>query len=303
MIRTALLLIVTLIVFPVIAFWFGQALTPLQLSMLKTSGLMAGSVALLCFTISQLTGNCSQVDKIWSLMPIVYAWYFAFAVDWNPRVVLMAVLITIWGVRLTYNFARRGGYSWKFWEGEQDYRWDVLKQKPEFKSPVAWLLFDFFFISFYQNGLIWLFTLPTVMVADVSALTYGDGILAFLFILFVAIETIADQQQWNYQNNKQRKKTSGEKLTEEEAQGFVSSGLWKLCRHPNYAAEQSIWLVLYCFSIVSTGMYINWSLAGALLLLLLFQGSSNFSEEVSAGKYPRDKEYQQQVPRYIPKFW
>jgi steroid 5-alpha reductase family enzyme len=50
-------------------------------------------------------------------------------------------------------------------------------------------------------------------------------------------------------------------------------------------------------------MYINWSLAGALLLILLFQGSSNFSEEVSAGKYPRYKEYQQRVPRYIPKFW
>jgi steroid 5-alpha reductase family enzyme len=304
MIRTALLLIFTLIVFPVFAFWFGQALSPQQLNMLQTSGLIAGGVALLCFTVSCLTGNCSQVDKIWSVMPIVYGWYFAFASDWNSRVVLMAILITIWGVRLTYNFARRGGYSWKFWEGEQDYRWDVLKQKPEFKSPVVWFLFDLFFISFYQNGLIWLFTLPTVMTVDGSAgLTYLDGILAFLFVLFVVIETVADQQQWNFQNNKQRKKSTGEKLTKEEEQGFVSSGLWKLCRHPNYAAEQSIWLVLYGFSVVATGMYINWSLAGALLLLLLFQGSSNFSEEVSAGKYPHYKKYQQRVPRYIPKFW
>src|SRR5690349_13791907 len=155
MIRTALLLIFTLIVFPVIAFWFGQTPSPLQLSMLKTSGIVAGGVALFCFVMSRLTGNCSQVDKIWSVMPIIYSWYFAFASDWNSRVVLMAALITIWGVRLTYNFGRRGGYSWKFWEGEQDYRWDVLKQKPEFKSPVTWFLFDLFFISFYQNGLIW----------------------------------------------------------------------------------------------------------------------------------------------------
>jgi steroid 5-alpha reductase family enzyme len=305
MIRTASLLIVTLIVFPLAAFWFGQALTPLQFSLLKTSGFIAASVALLCFTVSRLTGNCSQVDKIWSIMPVVYAWYFAVVSDWNARVVLMAVLISIWGVRLTYNFAKRGGYSWKFWEGEQDYRWDVLKQRPELKNPVTWMLFDLFFISLYQNGLIWLFTLPTILAADGSSieLTHADGILALLFMVFVIAETVADQQQWNFQNRKLKKKALGEKLTAEEAQGFISTGLWKFSRHPNYAAEQSIWLVLYGFSITATGLYINWSLAGALLLLLLFQGSSNFSEEVSAGKYPSYKDYQQRVGRYIPKFW
>lgn len=266
---------------------------------------MAVGIASLCFALSRVTGNCSQVDKVWSLMPIVYAWYFAWATEWNMRVVLMAALITVWGVRLTYNFARRGGYSWKFWEGEQDYRWDVLKQRPEFKSPVVWLLFDLFFISFYQNGLIWLFTLPMVMAAvgvD-GGLTYLDGLLALTFLGLVVAETLADQQQWNFQNSKYRKKAAGERLTEEEQQGFVSSGLWKLCRHPNYAAEQAIWIVLYGFSVVATGIYVNWSLAGALLLLLLFQGSSNFSEEVSAGKYPKYKEYQQRVPRFIPKLW
>jgi steroid 5-alpha reductase family enzyme len=290
--------------FPVIAFQFGQELSPLQLTLLKTSGAMAAGVALLCFLTSRLTGNCSQVDKLWSVMPIIYAWYFANATDWQPRVVLMAILISVWGIRLTFNFARRGGYSWKFWEGEQDYRWDMLKQRPEFKSPVAWFLFDLFFISFYQNSLIWLFTLPTVITADGGAsLNLFDAVLTFLFLMLVLMETIADQQQWNFQTRKHQKKASGEKLTSEEEQGFISSGLWKYSRHPNYAAEQGIWIVLYGFSVVATGLYINWSLAGALLLLLLFHGSSNFSEEVSAGKYPRYKEYQQRVSRFIPKFW
>ena len=130
MIKTASLLILTLLVFPFIAFKFGQALSPLQLEMLKTSGILAGSVALLCFVISRLTGNCSQVDKIWSIMPMIYSWYFAFASGWEVRIVIMAALVTIWGVRLTYNFGRRGGYRWKFWEGEEDYRWEVLK--PEY---------------------------------------------------------------------------------------------------------------------------------------------------------------------------
>jgi steroid 5-alpha reductase family enzyme len=305
MIRTASLLLLTLIVFPFLAFKFGQGLSPLQMEMLKTSGMVAGSVSLLCFVISRITGNCSQVDKIWSIMPIIYSWYFAFASGWEIRIVIMAALVTLWGVRLTYNFGRRGGYRWKFWEGEEDYRWEVLKQKPEFKSPLAWMLFDFFFISFYQNALIWLFTLPAIMAAGGinQNLTIADGVLIVLFIGLVIYETIADQQQYNFQNEKYRKKASGEAMNEEEKQGFISSGLWKLSRHPNYFAEQAIWWVLYLFTIVATGMYVNWSMAGTLLLLLLFQGSSNFSEEVSAGKYPKYKEYQQKVPRFIPKFW
>lgn len=305
MIKTASLLILTLLVFPFVAFKFGQALSPLQLEMLKTSGILAGSVALLCFVISRLTGNCSQVDKLWSILPIVYSWYFAFASGWEMRIVIMAVLVTLWGVRLTYNFGRRGGYRWKFWEGEEDYRWEVLKQKPEFKSPFAWMLFDLFFISFYQNALIWLFTLPAVMAAGGinQNLTIVDGLLTVLFIGLVIYETVADQQQWNFQKGKYSKIASGETRNEEEKQGFVSSGLFKLSRHPNYFAEQAIWWTLYLFTIVATGMYINWSMAGTLLLLLLFQGSSNFSEEVSAGKYPHYKAYQQRVPRFIPKFW
>jgi len=82
--------------------------------------------------------------------------------------------------------------------------------------------------------------------------------------------------------------------------GFTNVGLWKYMRHPNYSAEQSIWVVFYLFSIVATGSFINWSIAGAILLVLLFFGSSNFSEEISAAKYPKYKEYQKKVARFIP---
>ncbi len=37
----------------------------------------------------------------------------------NPRLVIMAALITVWGSRLTYNFARKGGYRFD----AEDYRW------------------------------------------------------------------------------------------------------------------------------------------------------------------------------------
>jgi steroid 5-alpha reductase family enzyme len=37
--------------------------------------------------------------------------------------------------------------------------------------------------------------------------------------------------------------------------------------------------------------------------VILFQGSSDFSEAISAEKYPDYKEYQKKTGRFIPKFW
>jgi len=34
--------------------------------------------------------------------------------------------------------------------------------------------------------------------------------------------------------------------------------------------------------------------------VILFKGSSDFSEDISAAKYPEYKEYQKRVPRFIP---
>merc|ERR1719457_503041 len=33
-------------------------------------------VAAVCFVTGELTGNWSQVDKLWSLLPVVYTWIF-----------------------------------------------------------------------------------------------------------------------------------------------------------------------------------------------------------------------------------
>ena len=85
--------------------------------------------------------------------------------------------------------------------------------------------------------------------------------------------------------------------------GFLQTGLFAVSRHPNYLCEQSIWASLYLFSVAETGRYLNWTLTGALLLMLLFQGSGIFTEMISVEKYPKYREYQKKVPMYIPKLF
>ena len=297
-------LIITVILLPVAAYFLGTPPNETQLSILRETSWGVGFVVLLTFVVGQLTRNNSQVDKLWSIVPAPYAWYMTWKGGMDERMVLMSVLVTIWAARLTYNFARRGGYSWKFWEGEEDYRWEVLRQRPGFKNPFVWLLFNLFFICFYQNTLIFLFTLPVLSGLSENAAPLGawDYMLAAVYVGLVIMEYIADQQQYDFQTEKYRRIKAGEPLGE-YADGFVQTGLWSKMRHPNYFAEQSIWVVFYLFSVAATGEWLNWTIAGAVLLIILFKGSSDFSEEISAKKYPAYRDYQKRVARFIPKFW
>lgn len=296
MIRTGLLLIVTLVVVPVLAFRFDQPLTLEQWGMLRQVGALMLLVALLCFVVGELTGNVSQVDKLWSIVPVIYAWVITAQAGWDARVVLMSALATLWGARLTWNFSRHGAYQWKFWAGHEDYRWAHVRQNPGLDTPWGWRLFHLFFICLYQNALLLMLVLPLVVVAAApQPLGWLDAALAAAFAGLVALETVADQQQWRFQ---QGKKAGG--ATGRYAAGFISDGLWARSRHPNYFAEQSIWVTFFLFSVAATGR-LNWSVAGCLLLILLFQGSANLSERLQAQKYPGYPDYQKRTPRFIPR--
>lgn len=275
----------------------------MQWNILAQMTLPVGLVIAYCFVVGELSRNNSQVDKLWSIVPIYYVWHMTLlAPVLSERMVLMAILVSIWGARLTFNFARRGAYTLKFWAGEEDYRWEELRKRPGFNNKFIWALFNFFFISAYQNILIFSFTVPILAALSNKAnpdLNGIDYLLAGLMLLAVVIEFIADQQQYNFQTEKHRRIKAGEPLGEYEI-GFVSTGLWSIVRHPNYAMEQSIWVIFYLFSVNATGQWINWTIGGCVLLLILFKGSSDFSEELSANKYSGYKDYQKRVPRFIP---
>ena len=298
--KTVLALLVTIIVIPILAFTMDESVTAFQKEILQNLVIVYLAAAFLCFLVSTISGNYSQVDKMWSLIPIAYVWMVAVHAGFEARLVLMALLVTAWGLRLTYNFSRRGGYSWKFWTGTEDYRWAVLQAKPEFAARWKWTLFNLFFISLYQMGLILLFTLPAVRSMDGLPLGWTDYLLAALVIFIIVIETIADQQQWNFHKEKKKAQEAGGEIPEKYKKGFVHTGLWGIMRHPNYAAEQAMWIVFYFFSVAATGMWLNWSIMGAILLVLLFWGSSSFSESISSGKYPEYADYMKQVPRFVP---
>lgn len=258
---------------------------------------------ILCFLLGEITDNYSQTDKLWSLMPVIYGWVTTGYFPTSARLWLMAVLVTVWGIRLTYNFYRKGGYNIIPWKGEEDYRWKYLRELPFLKGRVRFGLFNLFFISFYQHFLIILFSSPFLIVAAGGdrGLLIADFVTAFFILLFIVLETIADNQQYRFQLCKKNIVQEDCKFKASLTKGFLSEGLWRYVRHPNYAAEQAIWICFYFFGVVSTGQWVNWSLAGPVLLVLLFQGSTWLTERISSLKYPYYAEYKETVPAFIPR--
>ncbi len=299
----AALLGLSIFVCPILYLTLGPTLDTVQLETLKILAIIAACSAAFCFIVGEATGNNSQMDKLWSLLPIAYTWVIAVKGGMSVRLVVMAVLATIWGIRLTVNFARKGAYKLKFWEGVEDYRWAIVRSGPFFQKRWRWTLFDLGFISIYQNALVLMTTFPA-LVAMRSTKPFGwfDIVAAVLMLGFIVVETVADEQQWRFQTRKWAMINEGKKLEDLPApynKGFNTTGLWGRSRHPNYFSEQAIWVCFYLFSIGAGIGIVNWSVIGALLLMVLFQGSSSLAEEISGGKYPEYEDYCKKVPRFF----
>ena len=253
----------------------------------------AGTIAA-TWLLSVLTREYSWVDRIWSLSPIAYVWVFAAASGLaDARLVLMAVLVTLWGVRLTFNFARKGGYA----RGGEDYRWAALRAR---MPKAGFQAFNLFFIAGYQNALILGMTLSafTVYQAGPSPLGIGDVVVAVLFLALLTGETIADQQQWRFHQWKKAEIAEGRSPSVR----FLQTGLFRYSRHPNFFFEQAQWWALYLFAIVATGTALHWSILGPLLLTALFMGSTVFTESLSKARHPEYADYQASTSAIVPWF-
>ena len=282
------------------------AMTANQLQTLNVLLIVCVASIAYCFIVGELAQNFSQMDKLWSLLPIAYTWIVAARGGMRLRPVLFALIVTAWRIRLTVNFARKGAYSLKFWSGEEDYRWSIVHGARFFRHRLAWTAFNLFFISAYQNLLVLAICLPALAGMESAApLGMWDLLAAAFAVFFLVLETVSDEVQWKFHRTKKAlltEKGSLENLPAPYDLGFDTIGPWGVMRHPNYLGEQGVWLSLY-FTAVGAGVtrgVFHWTMIGPLLLVLLFMGSSTLAEKISSKKYPRYADYIRQVFKYLP---
>ena len=99
-------------------------------------------------TVAEINRNYSQVDRLWSILPVIYnVHYIVWAhINGLPTLRLNHVMAVslIWGARLTFNYWRKGGYQ----VGSEDYRWNIVK---DYVGAPGMFIFNVTFISLGQN--------------------------------------------------------------------------------------------------------------------------------------------------------
>lgn len=215
---------------------------------------------------------------------------------------IATALIFVWATRLTFNFYRKGGYAFE----SEDYRWPYLGTK--IPSGI-WFLFNITFICLFQHILLVAITVPVYItwraaLVDNTPLNWIDALATLLFIGGLTLETLADEQQWAFQEAKRKAIVKKEVLTGDFKRGFLTQGLFKYSRHPNFFGELTMWWSVYLFSVASgyptLTPWINPSIVGAVTLTCLFQGSTWLTEYLTSKKYPSYSLYRKTTSRLLP---
>jgi steroid 5-alpha reductase family enzyme len=182
------------------------------------------------FLIALLVKNNSIVDIAWGLGFISVALVTLFLRPGiEARHVLVTGLVAVWGFRLSSHiFIRSRGRG-------EDFRYARWRREWG-----RWLVARSFLQIFMLQGVFMLIIASPIILVNRSGeegLTILDGLGAFLWVAGFLFEAVGDSQLKRF---KQKPESRGRVMT---------SGLWKVTRHPNYFGEATLWWGIFLIAL------------------------------------------------------
>jgi steroid 5-alpha reductase family enzyme len=252
------------------------------------------AATVIVFGFSVVFGNSSLYDPYWSVAPVFLTVFWAAPV-WRAggggaRPALVLALVTLWSVRLTYNWARQwGGLA------HEDWRYVDLRRR----LGCAYWPVSFLGIHLMPTILVFLGCLSSYVVAVAPQCSLGvlDAVAALVTASAIGIEAAADQELRRFAADR----TAGER-SPSGTNGLLASGLWASSRHPNYFGEILFWWGLWLFAVAARPAA-WWSVVGPLVITALFLFISiPMMERHLLARRPAYAEYQRRVSRLLPWF-
>jgi steroid 5-alpha reductase family enzyme len=245
--------------------------------------LIADVVAtLVIYLFSMLIKNASLYDPYWSVIPpLMFVFAAIYYGSYGLSVILMVVAISMWAIRLTYNWAT-------LWTGFQDMDWRYERMKE--KAPKVYFLTNLFGIQLFPTLIVFaqLALGLFVIQGDLKA-NLGTLMGALMIVIAAIIQFIADTQMKRF-----KARTQGEKKCIEE-------GLWKYSRHPNYFGELMVWWGLYVIYL-STHTFDIMIISPIMMTALFLFISIPWMEKKILKTRPEYQSYQSRVSMIIPFF-
>ncbi len=235
------------------------------------------------YIISLFKKRNDVADIAWGLGFIILTWLSFWVRDFESglRGILVALLITIWGIRLAYHIYKRNkgkteDYRYLAWREEWG-KWFYLR--------------SYLQVYILQGVLLFMIVLPTLVINENIFLSLG---LLDLFGLIVWItgfyfESVGDKQLSNFIENSDNK---GKLMRE---------GLWKLTRHPNYFGEVTMWWGIWIISLSANMVW--FSVLGPLTITILILKISGIPMlEKKMKENPDFADYEKKTNKFIPWF-
>jgi len=234
--------------------------------------------------VSIIIKNVSIVDLFWGIGFVVASFFYFIKTEGpEPRKIILMVLVTIWGLRLSVYLA------WRNIGKGEDFRYKEFRKNYGEKS--YWWI-SYFQTFLLQGVLMWLISLPLL-----GAQYYGQnnqtGLIDFagiaLWLIGFIFEAGGDFQLAKFKADSSNKGK------------VLNAGFWRYTRHPNYFGDSAVWWG-YGLICIAAGSYIP--VIGALLMTALIIKVSGVAllEKSLKETRPQYKEYIEKTSAFLPWF-
>jgi steroid 5-alpha reductase family enzyme len=246
------------------------------------SALAIAGLMLATWVVGLALRDVSIVDIVWGLGFVLVAWVALAVGDGShDRRLLLAVLVTAWGLRLAGYLARRN-----LGKGE-DYRYAAMRRHYGGRFPLVSL----YLVFGLQAVLMWTVSLPLQASAGEptpAGLELADWIGVAVWATGLAFEAIGDAQLARF------------KADPASAGAVMDRGLWRYTRHPNYFGDFLVWWGIGVIALGTGEAW--WSLAGPLVMsvLLIRVSGKGLLEKTIGRRRPGYEDYVRRTSGFVP---
>ncbi|MFZ1258557.1 MAG: DUF1295 domain-containing protein [Candidatus Saccharimonas sp.] len=232
-------------------FGWQQGFDLVAVQRIAVCSVIALGFMVMVFFMARRNKRWDIIDVAWGLCITLIAWthyflYHGITARWSVGLVTV-LLVSVWGVRLSWHIGQRFIRSKK-----EDERYVTLRST--WRGSETWNMF--LRVYCLQAILALLCSLPVLYVTSQVAASWQalTAIGAMMVVLGISIELVADWQLAQYLKHAAQPTT-------------FTGGLWRYSRHPNYFGELVVWWGFACMALSGPKGWVG--LGGALLITYL----------------------------------
>jgi steroid 5-alpha reductase family enzyme len=228
--------------------------------------------------------NVSIVDLFWGLGFVITCFIYFLNTDGHEaRKIILLIMVTIWGLRLSVYLA------WRNLGKGEDFRYKKFRQ--DYGEHRYWWI-SFFQTFLLQGILMWLISAPLLgaqYYGQEKALNIIDYMGIVVWIIGFVFETGGDLQLTRFKADPSNKGK------------VLDKGFWRYTRHPNYFGDAAVWTG-YGIICISAGSYLP--VLGSVLMIALIIKVSGVAllEKTLKESKPEYKDYIEKTSSFIPWF-